>query len=222
MSWHKDMPDDYMNQIVTGDCRELAKRIPDESVDLIFTDPPYAKEYLNLYNWLGEMASKKLAPDGFILTYCGNYWMHEGINRILPFMDYFFTYVEVNNGNSTILWPRRTIVRYKPILCFRKYGSKALPQTNVLGVWAAGGTDKRFHKWGQSETTAKYYIDCFSRPGDVILDPFVGGGTAAAVSKKLGRNYIAFEVDELAADIARGRMGHISVPNPIPEQKELL
>lgn len=36
-----DIPPEYLNQIVTGDARELAKRIPDESVDLIFTDPIY-------------------------------------------------------------------------------------------------------------------------------------------------------------------------------------
>lgn len=35
MNWHPDMPGDFKNQIVTGDARELARAIPDESVDLL-------------------------------------------------------------------------------------------------------------------------------------------------------------------------------------------
>ena len=39
--WHPGIPEEYRNQVVTGDARELAKRLPDESVDLIICDPPY-------------------------------------------------------------------------------------------------------------------------------------------------------------------------------------
>ena len=48
MTWHPDMPDEYKNQIVTGDCCELMKRIPSESVDLVVTSPPY--DNLRIYN----------------------------------------------------------------------------------------------------------------------------------------------------------------------------
>ena len=49
-----------MNEIITGDARELAKDIPDNSIDLIFTDPPYAKEYIPLYGWLSK--GRKILP----------------------------------------------------------------------------------------------------------------------------------------------------------------
>ena len=35
------MIDDYINRIITGDCLELLKEIPDESVDMTFADPPF-------------------------------------------------------------------------------------------------------------------------------------------------------------------------------------
>ncbi|KKK99135.1 hypothetical protein LCGC14_2635760 [marine sediment metagenome] len=216
------MPEEYKNNIVVGDARILAKRIPDESVDLIFTDPPYAKEYLDLYDWLGKIASRVLKDNGFVMTYCGNIWVHEVIRRMGLSLDFFFQYVEVNNGNSTILWPRKTIVRYKPIVCFRKKESKALPRTNVLGVWQSNGSDKRFHKWGQSEGTARYYIDCFSKSGNIVLDPFSGGGTAAAVSKKLGREFVSFEIDKDAAEIAKGRIGQAYTPSALHQQLDLV
>lgn len=35
-----------------------------------------------------------------------------------------------------------------------------------------------------------------SRPGDMVFDPFAGSGTAAVVAKKLGRRYVAVELNE--------------------------
>ena len=34
-------PTDYLNKVLCGDCLEVMKGIPDKSVDLVLTDPPY-------------------------------------------------------------------------------------------------------------------------------------------------------------------------------------
>ena len=51
------------NGIYTGDAKFLAKDIPDESVDLIFTDLPYPKEYLYCFRDLAEFSSRILKKD---------------------------------------------------------------------------------------------------------------------------------------------------------------
>ena len=79
-------------------------------------------------------------------------------------------------------------------------------------MWNGGGQDKRFHKWGQDEGPARYYIDCFTRPGDLVFDPFMGGGTAAAVCKVIGRRYLGFEIDPVMADVARRRVDETQMP----------
>ncbi len=38
-------PEDYINKVICGDCLEVMKDIPDKSVDLVLTDPPYGIEY---------------------------------------------------------------------------------------------------------------------------------------------------------------------------------
>jgi site-specific DNA-methyltransferase (adenine-specific)/modification methylase len=48
-----------------------------------------------------------------------------------------------------------------------------------------------------------------SKQGDVVLDPFLGSGTTAAVAKKLGRNYIGIEKDEFYLRVARRRLDAI-------------
>ena len=42
MNWHPDIPEEYRNQIVKGDCLDLILRLPDASVDAVITDPPYS------------------------------------------------------------------------------------------------------------------------------------------------------------------------------------
>jgi site-specific DNA-methyltransferase (adenine-specific)/modification methylase len=48
-----------------------------------------------------------------------------------------------------------------------------------------------------------------SNVGDVVLDPFSGSGTTAAVAKKLGRNFIAFEREQFYIDVANERLQNI-------------
>ena len=40
------IPPDFLNQITHGDCLKLLRQLPDESIDLIVTDPPYTN-YVN-------------------------------------------------------------------------------------------------------------------------------------------------------------------------------
>jgi len=67
------MPLEYRNEIVTGDARELAQRIPDASVDLIFTDPVYDR--IKDYEWLGKTAARVLRPGGSLLAFIGTGYM---------------------------------------------------------------------------------------------------------------------------------------------------
>ena len=56
-----------------GDFREVTKDIPDNSIDLIFTDPPYGIDSIPLYEDLAVLASRVLKPGGSLVTYVGNY-----------------------------------------------------------------------------------------------------------------------------------------------------
>lgn len=224
-------PNDMLeNGIYTGDARALAKTIPDESVDLIFTDPPYPKKYLQIYYSIFEQAARVLKHNGFLLIYVGGYWKDNIMARAREHLSYFWDYIVWEPHDSPVSWPRKTICRNKSILAYtRKDANNALPRTQVLSVWLGGGEDKRYHVWGQDESQARYFIDCFSRPNDIVVDFCAGAGTTLAMATALGRKYLAFEIDQEISDIARWRIKNthrpqdtsLSISIPQPEQLEM-
>jgi ParB-like chromosome segregation protein Spo0J len=66
-----------------GDFREVAQqKIPDNSVDLIFTDPPYDKESLSIYADLAKMANRVLKEGGSLVTYISQYALPDILDQI--------------------------------------------------------------------------------------------------------------------------------------------
>jgi hypothetical protein len=109
-----------LNQIVLGDCRDLIKSIPDASIDLIFTDPPYPREFLPLYGWLAKEAERVLKPGGFLLAYAGGMYKHDVMMHLGKHLTYFWDYLAIDSGPGTPVWPRRTVAHHKSILAYVK------------------------------------------------------------------------------------------------------
>lgn len=180
--------------------------IADESIDLIFTDPPYPREYLPCYGWLAREAMRVLKPGGFLITMAGGMFLNQ-IYRMLDDsgMMYFYEMTHLGTGDAPCIWPRSVIARTKPIIIYSK--GAALPRLrNVLNLYESNGKMKQYHHWGQNVGAARYYIDCFSRPGDLILDPFIGGGTTAVACALINRRCIAFDLEADAVKISSDRL----------------
>lgn len=210
---------DALNTIITGDARELSAQIPDESIDLIFTDPPYLRECQPLYGWLAQEAVRVLKPGGFLLTYAASLFKYGIMIDMGKYLNYFYDYVSLEYGHVSVLHIRKVANMHKSILAFVK--GRGLPRKYVYSVWKSSIEDKRHHAWGQNLSTASYYINCFSSPGDTVWEPFAGGGTTCYACKQLERNFIAFEIDPQQADIARKRLETVQ-PLLMPEEAEQL
>jgi len=210
-----------LNSIITGDAKILAEEIPDESVDLIFTDPPYLKKFLPLYYSIFKISARILKQDGFLLIYVGGYWKDDIMASARQYLKYFWDYIVWEPHNSPVNWGRKTTCRNKSILAYTRKDGTGLPVTQVLSVWLGGGEDKRYHVWGQDESQARYFIDCFSSLGDIVLDFCAGGGTTPAMAKVLQRHYLAFETDPEIADLARQRVAQTHPPPSTPEPLQL-
>lgn len=198
------------NGIYMGDARVLAEAIPADSVDLIFTDPPYPREFIPLFGATAEIAARVLRPGGFCIVYVGGTYLPEILALMTERLRYHWHLSIYQPGDNCILWPKRIMSGLKLLLCFSK--GPAQPRCLTRDVFVGTAADKRYHIWGQEEGSARYYVDSFSAPGDVVLDPFTGGGTTPAVCKMLHRPFLGFEIDSATAAIARDRVRDTQMP----------
>lgn len=219
------------DEIHQGDARELSKRIPDDSVDMIFTDPPYSKAFIPLYGWLCNEAMRILKPGGFCCFIAASLYL----DRIFSMasasgLSYYLKIETLNTLDAPIIWPRKVLNRSKPILMWTK-GKGEIVVPNMSSIYNGQGPDKRFHNWGQDEGSARFVISYALGDGEgkkykhkrpaVLLEPFCGGGATLEACKALGVNFVAFELDPKAAEISRQRMAGFVPPTVEKNQAAL-
>ncbi|MFH1605532.1 MAG: DNA methyltransferase [Pseudomonadota bacterium] len=203
----KDAPAEVFAGSVTllqGDFRERGQEVADNSVDLIFTDPPYPREFLPLWSDLSTFAARVLKPDGMLATYTGALDLPEVIMRLSESLQYWWCGAIVLNGHHSRVHPRQIVQGVKPLLFFVKFGGK--PDVWIEDTYHSEGEQKDAHDWQQSIGAAIYYIDKLTPPGGLVVDPFLGGGTTGAAAKSLGRQFIGIEKDAVAFMTAQGRI----------------
>jgi hypothetical protein len=201
-----------------GDMNELGKQIPDESIDVIFTDPVYLKDvYEDAYANLAELACRVLKPHGFLFTYAPQTHLDTIIDLLRYSGDrgpcdkglrYFWIIISLNGGQSTAKnHQRNAICLHKPILVFQK-SAECDGWNNLNGARRCfadvvrGLRQKRFHPWQQSVHDVLGIIDRFMVQGEILLDPYAGTGTSLIAANLLGMEWIGFEIDPKTHAIA--------------------
>lgn len=166
-----------------------------DSVKLILTDPPYKKEFLDVWRGLSHSAYKVLQPGGFLVTYSGQEHLPEVMEMLGIKLNYFWLCGLEHTGPKAQFYKKHVQNCMKPILIYTK-GSSPKPPSWFNDLIQSNGRDKKHHKWGQSVGAFKYLINKFSNPGDLVLDPMMGGGTSAIASIELKRKFIGIDIDE--------------------------
>lgn len=212
--------DTRQNGIYQGDSRELGKSVPDNSVDLIVCDPVYNEVWQ--YGWLASFAGRALKDGGSVLAQTGHIYRFEAeiamqdkrLNK-RPLIAEFFT------GGFTSVWKHHSLNTWHPFIWLEKGDGYKDGRRGWIQNGFFGTRDKSHHRWGDGERAYEVLIDRFTQPGDVVVDPFVGGGTVPAVCKQLGRHFVGFEIDPDTAAKARDRLALTQPPLFVPEAEQL-
>jgi len=201
-----EMPES-MCKLFVADVRDGLNEIEDESVDFLITDPPYPREYLPLYEDLSRLASRVLKPGGSLITMIGQSYLPEVVELLGKHMSYYWILPYLTpGGGSPLLYQKRVNTFWKPVLWYVKGEYKG----DYIGdILKSPESDKRFHEWGQSLGGMIDIIERFTNPGDIILDPFLGGGTTGAAAVSLGRNFIGADIKQRNVDISSERIKEV-------------
>jgi hypothetical protein len=191
-----------------GDCRRVLADIPDNSVPLILTDPPYAAEAEPLYRWLAEWSARVLIPGGSLICYTG----HWSINRDTRIFDEYLRYwwlLIMMHGQSQRLAGKFVIANFKPVLWYVKGHRRG--RTLMPDILHSVQRDKEMHDWGQGEGGVSQIIEHLTEPGELIIDPFAGTARWGNIAVSMGRRWTG-------ADVVQG--GATEVVATIPQEEE--
>lgn len=187
-------------------CVGMIQLLEPQSVDWIITDPPYPREFLPVYSDLAELAAHALKPGGLLLAMIGQAYLPDIVSALSARLTYHWTLAYLTPGGQAVqVHPRKVNAAWKPVLVYsvgdydgRWFGdvAKSAPNDN----------DKESHHWGQSVSGMADLVSRFVSAGDVVLDPFVGGGTTGVVSVSMGAEFIGADIDESALNIAASRL----------------
>ena len=200
------------NQIYCGDAAKILKSLPPNIVDLVVTDPPYICNYrdrinrtvANDNNSAGVMpvfdeVYRVMRPN----TYCISFYGWSAISEFAnAWKDAGFRIV------GQIVWPKNYVSRsgflnYRHEAAFvlaKGFPAKPLNPIDDIQDWHYSGNP--VHPTQKSVEVIKPLIESFSKPGDMILDPFLGSGTTAFAAKETDRRYIGVELEKRYCEYA--------------------
>src|SRR5262249_31481965 len=139
------LPEGY--EILTGDFRQALSGIPDDSVALVLTDPPYDADSVPLYGDLAEHAARVLKPGGSLVAYAG----HHALPEILPLMGrhlrYWWQLTLLHAGNSARMPGKWVYVGCKPLLWYVK--GHRWNKDYLADPVQGDPPDKLLHDWQQ-------------------------------------------------------------------------
>jgi len=215
-------PDDFIDKVICGDCLKVMKQIPDKSVDLVLTDPPYGIgkadwdfiDFRKLLISLNKEFLRILQIGCLAFIWFPKRELYQ-LNNIGFDFDIF---IETKNFAQK----RRTDIGidcWVPILMIRngdysrkndKEGFKNWFMVNSANTGNNINNPRKInHPTAKDLKICKYIIE--KTKSNIILDPFLGSGTTAVAAKELNRHFIGIEISEKYCDIARKRLAQMEM-----------
>lgn len=214
------MIDINMNEIICADCLDVLKSMPDKSIDLCLTDPPYGINLIPPRGITKSIAGDKndearalwaavipecyrvMKDDTAALFFSGwsESWVVDVLRSVFTVKD-CIVWVKNNFGIGYYTRPQHELAFY----CHK--GTPAKPDRVESNVWYEDKVQNPIHSCEKPVYLMKRGIELCSRNvDDVVLDPFCGSGTTCVAAKILGRKYIGIEISPVYAEIARKRV----------------
>ena len=228
---------EYLNKITCGDSYSLIKDIPDKSIDLIITDPPYELEtrgagFHNKRDYYDQIHDSGLAS-GITDEFLGelvrimkkvNIYLFCNKNQLRQYFDFFKNY-----NCDLLIWHKTNPIptvnnKYLSDVeyCFfaREESVPVYGNYETLSKVFTSQVNKKDKELFEHLTCKpipmiKNLIINSSNENDIVLDPFSGSGSTCVAAKQLNRSYIGIEIEPKWAKVAQDRLNGIDAHGQI-------
>lgn len=211
-----------MIDLYNGDCLEVMKSIPDGSVDMVLTDPPYGMSFVsgrrkiaynpidndNSLEWIDELASEcyRIAKDN-----TGHY-VFCSYHHIDKFKQAFEKHFKIKNiltwvkNNHSMGDLKGDFASKTEFILFLQKGRCLIRGKRDCNVLQYARTGNELHPTQKPVDMLEFLISKFSDESMVICDPFMGSGSTMIACLNTNRKGIGIELDKHYFDIAQKRI----------------
>ena len=205
------------HRVLFGDCLKHLPLLPDNSVDLVLTDPPYGQDYstgrqkhtvrktTRIANDAGQLDIPRLMAEFDRVTkdrshiYIFTSW--KTIDLWKPEFEKFFVLKNIliwskdNHTAGDLYW---SYAQSYEMILFGMKGRKELHgrRDRDSVYYPKVKSYHQAHLLQKPESLVEYLIKKSTDTNDTVLDPFAGSGTTGACCARLQRNSIQFEIDK--------------------------
>lgn len=224
--------------IYNQDCKEVMKSLPDESIDLICTDPPYKVTKKGCHGTMSGYWATDRANSGKIFSHNDidiEEYLHE-FYRVLKADTH--CYIMCNNLNlphffevigksqfhfvKLLAWDKQSKIcgRYymgqvEYIFMLRKGRDKPINNCSTSDLLSFSNFNREKDRNGNNLHDSikpvplmQCLIENSTQEGELVLDTFIGSGTTAIASIRSKRHYIGCEIDKTYYNVAQERIAN--------------
>lgn len=205
-----------------GDCLEHIKQLPNATVDMVCTDPPYGMGFRSNYrqdrydkiendstiDWLPLLAKEifRVSKENTA------HYVFCSFHNIDIFKQTFEKYFKVKNilvweKNNTSMGDLKADFAPKiEFILFLQKGRRHIEGKRDPNIVRFARTGNKLHPTQKPVDLCEYLISKFSVVGDTVFDPFMGSGTTGVACTNINRNFIGVEMDVDYFKIAEQRI----------------
>lgn len=216
----------FCNQIIEGECSEVMQAMAASSVDLVVTDPPYLVNYRDR---TGRTIANDDCPENVLACFPELYRVLKPGSFCISFYGWNAVDLFMGAWKSAGFTPVGHIVWHKDYASRTYYlqarheqayllakGRPARPAEPLADVRPWEYTGNHWHPTEKAVSVLKPLIESYSRPGDLVLDPFAGSGSTAVAAAFAGREYLGIELESEYCALARRRLAGVARYMDIP------
>ena len=192
------------------DVADLLAHVEPESVAAVITDPPWAD--MQAWEDLARVSAQVLKPGGTLVAMASKEDLPEVLDRLRAGADgtdmeyrWLVGYGLPKLG-STVHSVKFTSQWHPVIVMSRGRRTSGYAPDTLVAEWLAHSRLRLHHKWEKDVPGFKTLIEWFSAPGELVVDPFLGGGTTGVAALQTSRSFFGSDIDPRCVDIAGRRL----------------